>query len=102
MTVPINGVRRPMPRMTWVSHPRVAQLLRMHDCSVVGVLADIAKDKAIDPALRFRAVERLVGLLYLPSVPVDAADSPKAGEAAVADKEVAAIIAEAWPKAPKP
>lgn len=100
MKPPVNNVnrgKRPRPHMTWVSHPRVSQQLIRHDCSVVGLLADMAKDTRIDPQLRFRVLEKLTTLLYLPSEPMPPVPLKKDD----APQSVADIIADAWKDAPE-
>ena len=89
---------RPRPQLTWISHPRIARHLYNHDCNVVGLLADMAKDKGIDPQLRFRVLEKLVTLLYLPCEPA----VPVREEEARTSPNVADIIADAWKDASEP
>lgn len=88
---------RPKARATWVPHAGIRAQLNRHDCSVVGLLADIAKDKAVEPALRLRAIERLATLQYLPGIPSkpseDAVEQTMEGED---ESDVAEIIAASW------
>jgi hypothetical protein len=87
-----TGVRRkkrqPVARsLVWFTSRSVARQLAKLDCSLVGIFADIATDKKIDPAIRFRAAERLAMLLY-GARPNDRPAAPPL--------DVSAIIARAW------
>jgi hypothetical protein len=66
----------------------VARQLRDANCSIVGVLADIAGDRKIDPAIRFRAADRIAGMLFAPQAP------DRAGGRAPVD--VGGIISRTW------
>lgn len=93
---------RPKARATWVPHSGIRTQLKQHDCSVVGLLAEIAKDKAVEPALRLRAIERLATLQYLPGIPSQRLEEAAAEQAMEDEDEedVAEIIAASWKKEP--
>lgn len=85
------GPRRPAgigAPLLWMTNRMVARQLRDANCSIVAVLADIASDRKIDPAIRFRAADRIASMLFSPQVP------ERAGGRAPVD--VGGIISRTW------
>lgn len=85
------------PRLTWITNRTVARHLKEADCNLVAVFADLATDKKVDAALRYRAADRLASLLFGPK----GADRNDPAPAAPA-VDVGAIIAQSWQKPDKP
>jgi hypothetical protein len=76
------------PPLIWITNKTIARQLKNANCSIVAVLADIARDKKVDAALRFRAADRIASLLFM----------PHEGEREVTDgtADVAGIISNNW------
>lgn len=77
------------PRLTWITNRSVARQLKLLDCSVVALFVDIARDRSVEAAVRFRAAERLAALLFGPRMTDRDTDAPPV--------DLSAIIAHTWP-----
>ncbi len=91
---PRRGEMRPNRiRVRWIVNRAITRELKKRDCNPVAVLASIAGDATADPALRFRAADRLLGLHYVPRVFERDAEAEEPPEL-----DVARIIEAAWAK----
>ncbi len=77
------------PRLAWITNRSVARQLKLLDCSVVALFVDIARDRKIDAAVRFRAAERLAALLFGPRMTDRDESAPPV--------DLSAVIARTWP-----
>lgn len=79
--------------LTWVTNRSIARQLKAADCSVVGVFADIARDRTVNAAVRLRAAKLLALLLF----------GPRAGESIPQEQlDLSAIIAREGMEATAP